>query len=457
MSKRMDDFDLEVSALETASAQEPADPDDSDAVSSADDTTATAPSTPSARRIFLAARRSRAQQLVRAGSAVTLLLLLVTAVLLVPAGNRDALLRLVTPPTPFPTSVPQAGDDRFLWEHSVPWGRLLIDGQPGPTVSGPAMASFQLTRGRHTLEYAATSFPTLRCTVSVPFTRDDTCPLDRALDGGFVGSGAPLTRVLDLQATIDRLSPTQTAALVAATQARLSAVASDTPSGTLAVGDHYVDARDTLQQVTLASVAHALRPQFHLASSVDNYMGVACVTLCTRTGLGENYNAQGWALLAPVDLTWRYYTVDGGIALDTGPSGPAGAQRSMLIPVVATLRQGSWQVDAPVYGLQSDPVVCVTGQHYREVLQLTPGQTAIDDQNFPWSYAAEATEQGCLYAGAARDRFSGKLLSPIALVLYRAGVLLAVNAMAHEVYPSLPMASAHERALANAVAPTQLE
>jgi hypothetical protein len=32
-----------------------------------------------------------------------------------------------------------------------------------------------------------------------------------------------------------------------------------------------------------------------------------------------------------------------------------------------------------------------------------------------------------------------------------------VNPMAHEVFPNLPMASAHERALANAVAPTQFE
>ncbi len=41
----------------------------------------------------------------------------------------------------------------------------------------------------------------------------------------------------------------------------------------------------------------------------------------------------------------------------------------------------------------------------------------------------------------------------MALVLYRAGVLLAVNDQAHTWFPTLPLASAHERALAQAVAP----
>jgi hypothetical protein len=314
----------------------------------------------------------------------------------------------------------------------VPWGRLSFDGKPGPNVSAaPAgSAGFHLFRGRHTVEYSAAYFPTLRCIVSVPFAPDDTCPFDRAWDGSFATSGAPLTRVLDLQATPDRLSPPFLQALLAATQAQLSAMASAPPRGTLAIGDHYLDAHGDVQQITPSSTARTLASQFDLASSVDHYMGAACATLCARTGLGEDYNAQWWALLAPVDLRWRYFAADGGIALDAGPSGPAGAERSMLVPVVATWRQDSWHVEASVYGPQSAAVVCVTGEHYREVLQLTPGQTAVDDQNLAWPYAASTQQQGCLYAGSVRDAFSGKPLGPIALVLYRAGVLLAVNVLA---------------------------
>jgi hypothetical protein len=44
----------------------------------------------------------------------------------------------------------------------------------------------------------------------------------------------------------------------------------------------------------------------------------------------------------------------------------------------------------------------------------------------------------------------------MALVLYRAGALIAANAEAHRAFPTLPLASTHERALAQAVAPTNL-
>lgn len=472
MSERDDDFDLEVSALHIApDAIAPDAPEAHesaanapDASSTPDDLEASGPD-PLTRRISLAARRTRRQRLARTGSAVAVLLLLVSAVLLVPAGNRAALLQLaqlVTPPPPLPTAVPQEGDDLFLWEHSVPWGQLRIDGKPGPIVSGPATgAAFRLSRGRHTLEYTAALFPPLRCVVTVPFQRDDTCPLDRGLGASSITSSTPLTRVLDLRATIDRLPSAQAQELIAETQARFTAMATALPHGTLVPGDHYLDTSGDLRQITPSDDIHALSPQFRLASSLDLYAGTACITLCTRTGLGESYgedaNARGWALLAPVDLTWRYLAADGRVALDNGPSVPVGAQRSMLIPIVARWQADTWQVDIPVYGKQADPVLCVTGQHYREVLQLTPGQTSIDDQNFPWPFLVSTSELGCLYAGSARDPLSGKPIGPFALAFYRAGVLLAVNPMAHEVFPSLPMASAHESALANAVAPTQFE
>ena len=156
MSEQMDDFDVEVSALATTSATPDAESQEKVTPISPDDATADAPP---ARRISLAARRPHSQRLLRAGSAITLLAILVTAILLLPTGNRDAFLRLVTPPTPLPTATPQAGDDAFLWEHSVPWGRLFIDGKPGPDVSGSAVrqsawivdgAPFHLARGHHT-------------------------------------------------------------------------------------------------------------------------------------------------------------------------------------------------------------------------------------------------------------------------------------------------------------------
>ena len=76
--------------------------------------------------------------------------------------------------------------------------------------------------------------------------------------------------------------------------------------------------------------------------------------------------------------------------------------------------------------------------------------------NVQWPYAASTAELGCLFAGSEMDPNTGKPIGPISLVFYRAGALVAVNEQAHQILPKLPVASAHERALANAVAPTSL-
>ena len=154
--------------------------------------TQTGPQTPRTKRHVICRtalpipRASSAQQRWRTASLLALLLLLFAALFLVPTGNRAALLRALSVPTASPTTSIQLGNDTFLWEHAVPWGRLLIDGKPGPALVGAGLsddpvpethAPFSLPRGQHTLEYQAALFPTLRCTVSVPYSRDDTCPL----------------------------------------------------------------------------------------------------------------------------------------------------------------------------------------------------------------------------------------------------------------------------------------
>jgi len=461
MNEQMDDFDLEVSSLDPA--PDTAGGQDADSVSFSRELTHAQAVPSSTRHVNFAPHLTRSKRLQRAGSLIAIVAVLVTALLLVPAGTRASILKALIPPSPAPTATPQAGDDTFLWEHSVPWGRLLIDGQPGPDVRGSAMykntqgfplgAAFHLSRGHHTLEYRAAPFPTLRCVISVPPARADTCPLDLKSDITYFLLSAPQTRVLDLQATVDRLPAAHAQALIAATQAALTALASARPQGTIALGDHYLDGAGHLNQ---AITPLSLQPTFQVASSLEEYEGVACVTLCTRTGIFEVYTSAGWALLAPVYLTWRYTTPAGELALADGPAGALEARRSIAISLLARWSGASWQTPTPVYAApQADPVICPTGEHYREVVQLTPSLSMVN-QDFVWPYAASTAELGCLYAGGAMDPTTGTVSGPMALVLYRAGALTAVNERAHQVFPSLPLASAHERALAQAVTPTHI-
>ena len=60
----------------------------------------------------------------------------------VPRPDRKS--RIAPHALSFPTAAPmapiQSGNDTFLWEHAVPWGRLLIDGKPGPALVGAGLS-----------------------------------------------------------------------------------------------------------------------------------------------------------------------------------------------------------------------------------------------------------------------------------------------------------------------------
>jgi hypothetical protein len=467
MSEQMDDVELEVSRLPAPSAISTSASPTSDgstpapAVSDApDEASCASPAHP----VSVVVRRPRTQRLVRAGSAVTLLTALIAAVLLIPTSNREALLHALGSPMASPTSAPRPGDDAFLWEHSVPWGQLLIDGKLGPDVSNSAVrlsaeggyvgAAFHLPRGRHTLAYRASLFPPLTCVLTIPAARGDTCPLDLSVGYAYLTPGAPATRILDLQATIDRLPKAQARALAMAVQAALTEMAASLSTGTVAVGDHYVDSAG---QVTQALTPLQIEPQLQLDASVTVSNGATCTTLCTGRLFPIYTASEGWPVQTPVALRWRYTTAGGQVIQDTGPASVDGSPPFVLLTLLTRWQGNAWQTptveadDAP--GI--DPVICSTGTHALDELRMTPGRTTVD-QTFQIPFAAQTKELGCLYAGSTLDPVTSKSTGPTALVLYRAGALIAVNDEARRAFPTLPVASAHERALAQAVAPSSL-
>jgi hypothetical protein len=353
------------------------------------------------------------------------------------------------------------GYDAFLWEHFVPWGSLFIDGKPGPDVRSSAVheyaqgswvgTAFHLPRGRHTLDYRADPFPRLRCALSVPASTRDTCPLDRFYSS--LAPGAPDTRVLDLQATLDRLPQAQASALVTAAQAQLSALVARLGVGTLSAGDHFLDITGDVLQLT--TTVH-LEPRFGLDTSIGRYDGSPCVTLCTPGDLAPAFTATGdWPFVAPVMPTWRYTSPTGQLLVSEGPAIPIGASPTTIVFLVTRWQEGTWQPPTPVIeARQTDPVICPTAQHTLGFLVTTAPSDV--NRRFQERFAASTAELGCLLAGSVIDPDTGSPAGLIAWVLYRAGALVAANAEAHRVFPTLPLASAHERALAQAVAPTSL-
>jgi hypothetical protein len=383
---------------------------------------------------------------------------------LAPTENRAALLRALSIPTATPTAPIALGNDAFLWEHSVPWGQLLIDSKPGPDVRGPAVrqnaqgvwegAAFHLPRGRHTLEYRADPFPALLCVVSVPSAQGDSCPLDRSFNSAVLAPHAPTTRLLDLQATMRHLPTPEADALVAAAQTQLSALAARLGRSVLRGGDHFLDVTGDVVQV---STTVYVEPRFDLDPTIRDYDGQPCVTLCTVFDLvPEAASTEEWTIMAPVLPTWRYTNAAGALLLAEGPATLIGAQPTVMVPLLTRWQDGAWQ--SPTFVVeahQTDPVICPTAEQSIAVLLASPA-TRSGDVQFQGSFVASTGELGCLLAGRETAPSTGTPTGPIAWVLYRAGALVAANDEAHRAFPTLPLASVHERALAQAVAPSTL-
>ncbi len=454
-------LEVESSALDSTPTSPPARPQESAPPTSVLRSVVT-PSPPSFSADTSAApSRTPRRRLLIVASLFALLAALLSALLLIPPENRTATLALLGGPTLTPMRILEPGDDLFLWEHSVPWGSLFIDGQPGPDVhsaplhadtSGATIgAPFHLSRGRHTLQYRAPPFPTLTCIVSVPATFADTCPLDPSNDVSSLIPAAPTTRLLDLQASVDYLPPTQFQALVDATQAALTTLAASYGSGMIAVGDHY---RDLSWEIRQATAPLMVEPQYRLTTPING--DPDCYSVCGNTDLVATDPSTDWIIHALVALNWRYTTADGQAPIPAGPATAYEMRRDTLLSLVTQWRDGRWQPPTPVIGTpRVDPIICGVGDHYREALQAAPGQSTVNQQ-FQWSFASSTAELGCVFAGSQREPSTGKPSGPIVLVLYHAGALVAVNAEAQRVFPTLPIASPHERTLANAVAPSQL-
>jgi hypothetical protein len=214
----------------------------------------------------------------------------------------------------------------------------------------------------------------------------------------------------------------------------------------VAVGDHYQNADGQIRQATRPLV---LTPHYQLGPEIPQVDTRLCVTLCASTGLGENVSTPGWTLLAPVLMTWRYTAAGGQLILADGPASPPGASPTSVIPVQTRWTNGRWDTPSVVPGpLGADPMICRIATQALETVQTLSGTSG-----YEWSTIRSTAELGCMLAGRDDTQTSDRPSSSLALALYRAGVLIAVNDQAKQVLPVWPSASAHERALALAVAP----
>lgn len=413
-----------------------------------------------------------------AGAVATVLLALLVLVAAVPAlrtGAQSWLSAVV--PTPAATLAP--GSDRFYFSASVPWAVVSLDGH---AVTLPRIGRdlpLTLARGVHQLDWRADPFLPQRCLLSVPYSASNTC--SRASYYGDRPSQPAVNLVL-LDESLATLPHAQQAAVVGGLNAALSGF-----SDIVRPGEAYA-AEGSVTYETIATEPLRATLRFTLdvaAASSPGSVGASCqlsdicpftpqncAQLCTLGDLtlqplqssGVPVGKRTWYVVAFARLGWDVATLSGrSLAADT-PISPGGLGVAEF-PLLFALNwdKATWHAQ-PLIGPGAGAVVrafnemigTIAGSGSSSIVE--PGCAAMPDFVGPTAtisdYAtarfisAPNPAQGCLAAVTPGSTAANSAPNaPDAWYLYRFGVLLAANDLAHQMSPRLPQADVSERML----------
>jgi hypothetical protein len=346
---------------------------------------------------------------------------------------------------PSPTSAQVAvGGDIVYFEHGLPWGSLLLDGKAVTNVDTEQpytgfeqlYTSMRIPRGRHTLSYLAAPFPPLTCQISVPAAQSDTCPLIRSRGPQDVTPPFVAERVMNLGGDPSFLTASQMGSLVVAVTQAVSLLATST---TIPAGEHFAG---TAGAETLAPSPMRAQLSYALATdpaSIYTIPGSArnCAVLCVTAAASYTHSTTDqWVVAAHVLPTWTY-AMDNGIII-RGSAAPLGVLPDSVVPLSVNW-DGVWQVKL-ADSIASSPM-CYIALNLISAEHLT-GAPLSTLKMQPATNPAD----GCLVTGDAVDA-TGIPRIPFT-VMYRFGLLLAVDDEARQLLPALPVADVQMQAMA---------
>jgi hypothetical protein len=390
------------------------------------DSDAPSETTPTARLSVAPWRGTRARFSSLAAIAAVLLVAVLAALAFSARGRLGA--GPTATPTVIPTPTLALGQDQILLADTAPWGGLTINGREVVVPADP-QTPITLPPGHDSLFYSAPPFPDLRCTISVPAASDDTCPL--YVPAQYAGDATPTApppanvRVIDAGAVPSRLPPAALNALIAVTQRTLDHYNSST---TVQPGDHYLSAGGG---VAVATQPFTARLSFQLLNQSVSLNGESCDPFCLGPGPQPATGPGLHLVMFPVPR-WQY-TPPGSAPVTTNEA-PANGN---AIDVAANWTGSGWQV-AVAPTLISSTLLEVPSVRLDKLLAANTGW---GESGAVWS--APAAEGGLIFAGVTDTN---------GWVLYHFGVLVACNAEAHQVFPSLPLAGSHELSVARQLA-----
>jgi hypothetical protein len=409
--------------------------------------------------------RQRKRQFMLTASLVVLVLLIIVGST---SGIGNAVVRMVGQaiPTPTPTLAPGAG--LFYVQGDPPWGHLSIDGHriahlPVALTDAP----LHLSVGHHVLQWQATPFITQRCLISVPpdFGRDTCVDNDAVqLKNGFSAY------IIIFSVSLNTLPAQQQTSLITAAQKALNdqqssamvrfgeQYASSVSCGqTILAPGQFANCIQTASQLLKATMSFQLDTNMFVdqpcASSepqpICSFSGHSCHQFCTYGNVGS-----AWDVGAAVSALWTFTTLNGQIVERNLPDD---SSEEDVVPLYITWNGAGWHVIPQLYissaGSFSYPACQPVASNLNQL--GTSGYILNNPQaSLQWSYFDDIVPaDGCL---AIAQPVNGFTTTPTpttssaqtAYILYRFGVILAANTLAHQYFPYLPMADTFEQHLA---------
>ncbi|HEY6539791.1 MAG TPA: hypothetical protein VIZ18_02595 [Ktedonobacteraceae bacterium] len=359
------------------------------------------------------------------------------------------------------------------------WGQLFVDGQAVSVPSDRSYPLFSLTRGQHTLMWRADPFPPQQCTLTVPVESGiDTCkhpPIPPGSDG--------TDSYISFPTDITLLSLQQRNALLQATRAAFDRQQS---SETVRAGELYAQTNEisgpslpspscTVLQTAalcLADAHQTLKATLRLQLDTTSSSRVSCDDgACSSEGQNCHlfcapfaYNAPDlpvspaiWSVNVNVQLFWQFTTLQGQVIADNqADTFIRGQTNDISVPLNITWDGEHWSVSIARIGdyvYASDPVCAAAMSDLYNLESAVPATTAQDTQTSMNPIQGTTFASGCLIEFELQNnafRTTTPNVSPplVADIMQRFGVLLAVNDVAHRLFPFLPVATAYEMKLA---------
>ncbi len=410
--------------------------------------------------------------------AITLWLVIVLLVIGIFTPARNAVVNHFLTGVPSPTATLVSGDNLFYIQ-ATPRGTITLDGRTLTYVPDPnaGQRPLQLARGKHIIVWQAHPFMPISCVVFIPSSMTNTCNNESHTQSP-AGSNI---RLITFNASLDILPVDQQTAVRHTLQETLNTLQS---TSIVQPGEHYLTASPSGLVVT-RTATQPLKAILSFTLDTNPNSGKVCVStaedLCANNGqnclqlctvqvqlyphLSPDIQVltQGWTIIAVFYPSWTYITTGGHLIAQQQPdsaSNAIGTDHSAEFHLTwdskgwhASLLSTGAGAIVPGLPVIADPICTPLNDLVNN--SLTYGDPSVTPAvTVQWGvFAGSNHADGCLGVASSAYYYNFDVIPPhAAYFLYRCGVLLAANPLAHRYFPDLPVADAYEQGLAQRIA-----